>query len=77
MNNRTTLSKAELRAIFGISSRKLTTMLNKENYEKIKLLGYNKNMKLLPERIVKCFLEDWNYENSINYLKKIYPIIKK
>ena len=77
MNNRTTLSKAELRVIFGISSRKLTTYLNKENYEKIKLLGYNKNMKLLPERIVKCFLEDWNYENSINYLKKIYPIIKK
>ena len=76
MNNRTTLSKTELRVIFGISSRKLTTYLNKDKYEDLKLLGYHKNMKLLPEVIVKYFLKDWNYENSINYLKEIYPFSK-
>jgi len=64
---KTQLSKKELAQILGISKRKLAYDLNKKFIKTLFKLGYKKNMRILPESIIKYFITDWSIETSKKY----------
>ena len=73
---KTQLSKKELAQILGISKRKLAYDLNKKFFKKLFEFGYKKNMRILPESIIKYFIKDWSIETSKNYLDSIFQQLK-
>lgn len=69
---KTQISKKELAQILGISTRKLAKDLNKKHFNHLSAIGYTRDMRILPESIIRYFIKDWCFDTSDSYLYKKY-----
>ena len=74
---KTQLSKKELAQILGISKRKLAYDLNIKFFKRLFKFGYKKDMRILPEQIIKYFIKDWSIETSKKYFDSFLQEIKQ
>lgn len=72
MEPRTTLSKKELAQYLGIAPRTMSWWLNEVYFDKLKKIGYKKNMRKLPSQVIQFFRPEWSYECSRSILKTMY-----
>lgn len=57
-----TLTKSELATLMNVSSGTLQSLMNRQWFENLKMLGYKKKSKILSPRIVNYIIQEWGLE---------------